>query len=190
MRLILSLCDYTGNWSQPYRDAGYVVEQVDIKRGGDVRLLPFSETKPYGIIIQPPCTHFASSGGRWWAGKGPQALLDGLALVDACLRTVAIYNPEWWVLENPIGRLSQYLGKPQFTFNPCEYAGWADNPDAEAYTKRTCLWGTFTPPEKKPVEPVLGSIMHTKYGGTAEDKHGKRSITPTGFARAFFQANQ
>lgn len=189
MKLILSLCDYTGKWSQPYRDAGYFVDQVDIKHGGDVRLLPYSDTKPHGIIMQPPCTHFASSGARWWAGKGEEKLLEGLQLVDACLRTVAIYNPEWWVLENPVGRLVHYLGEPQFMFDPCEYAGWADDPDAEAYTKRTCLWGNFAVPEKNAVEPVLGSLMH-RMSGESEDKHGKRSITPTGFARAFFEANK
>lgn len=31
---ILSLCDLTGVWSQPYRDAGYYVEQVDLQRDG------------------------------------------------------------------------------------------------------------------------------------------------------------
>ncbi len=188
MRLVLSLCDYTGNWSQPYRDAGFFVDQVDIKHGQDIRLLKHSSTRPWGIIMQPPCTHFASSGGRWWAGKGQEALLEGLQLVDACLRAVAIYNPDWWVLENPIGRLVDYLGKPQLMFNPCEYAGWADNPDLEAYTKRTCLWGNFNIPEKKPVEPVLGSMMH-RMSGSSEDKYGKRSVTPKGFARAFFEAN-
>ena len=25
-KVILSLCDYSGNWSQPYREAGYTVE--------------------------------------------------------------------------------------------------------------------------------------------------------------------
>lgn len=34
MRKILSLCDYSGSWSQPYRDAGYEVIQVDLQWGG------------------------------------------------------------------------------------------------------------------------------------------------------------
>jgi hypothetical protein len=187
--LILSLCDYTGNWSKPYRDAGYFVEQIDLKLGHDVRLLEYSQTRPHGIIMQPPCTHFAGSGARWWKSKGQDPLLGGLSLVDACLRTVAIYEPDWWVLENPVGRLSKYIGEATFTFDPCEYAGWADDPGAEAYTKRTCLWGKFHVPEKKPVEPVLGSIMHRMYGGASERTKEARSVTPTGFARAFFEAN-
>jgi hypothetical protein len=38
-QLILSLCDYTGEWSKPYRDNGYDVVQVDLAHGQDVRLL-------------------------------------------------------------------------------------------------------------------------------------------------------
>lgn len=38
MLTVLSLCDFTGNWSRPYREAGYDVRQVDLKDGEDVRL--------------------------------------------------------------------------------------------------------------------------------------------------------
>lgn len=54
MRRILSLCDYTGNWSQPYADAGYDVVRIDLQHGGDVRLLEM-DTKPvHGILAAPP----------------------------------------------------------------------------------------------------------------------------------------
>ena len=33
MKTILSLFDYTGNWSEPYRQAGYNVIQQDLKHG-------------------------------------------------------------------------------------------------------------------------------------------------------------
>lgn len=185
-RTILSLCDYTGIWSDPYREAGYDVIQVDIKHGDDVRLFEYPGLI-HGIIAQPPCTHFAGSGARWWADKGEEAIIEGIALVDACLRFVAVCSPEWWVLENPVGRLPNWLGKWKMNYQPHEYAGWADDPKTEAYTKRTCLWGEFTPPEKKDIGNQLGSVMHRL--GPSEDRAAKRSITPTGFARAFFAAN-
>ena len=142
--MILDLCSGTGAWSKPYRDAGYQVFEIDIKNGDDVRLI---ESDFYddveGILAAPPCTHLAGSGARWWKEKGESALLESLALVDACLRAVVIYEPDWWCLENPVGRLTTYLGRPKMYFHPWEYAGWADDPASEAYTKKTCLWGNF-----------------------------------------------
>lgn len=183
---VLSLCDRTGIWSEPFAAAGYRVLRWDLADGDDIRFKHWPG-KVHGVIAQPPCTHLAVSGARWWEVKGIDALAEAMSLVDACLRYVAACDPDWWVLENPVGRLTQMIGPPRFTFDPCEYAGWADDPDAEAYTKRTCLWGRFIVPERRPVDPVLGSLMH--FVRPSEDRAEKRSVTPRGFAQAFFAAN-
>lgn len=183
---ILSLCDYSGIWSDPYRQNGYEVIQVDIDLGQDMRLLEYPGPV-HGIIAQPPCTHFAASGARWWKEKGEQALIDGLALVDACLRFVAICEPKWWVLENPIGRLKHYIGNPVFKFQPHHYADLSDTPEKEEYTKKTCLWGKFNIPNPAYRPPTLGSMMHNLPPGP--NRVRKRSQTPQGFARAFYLAN-
>lgn len=182
-RLILSLCDFSGVWSEPYRVAGYDVIRVDLQDGQDVRLMQWIDTPIHGILAAPPCDHFALSGARWWASKGEQAILNGLAIVDATLRAVAIYRPVWWALENPVGRLRRWLGPPAWTFQPCDFG--------DPYTKRTHLWGHFTPPcplvsmtARCSVEPIMGSKMHTMI----RDKR-RRSETPAGFAQAFFEAN-
>jgi hypothetical protein len=187
MLTVLSLCDRTGIWSAPYAAAGCNVVRVDLSDGRDVRLMDFPGPV-WGVIAQPPCTHLAGSGARWWAGKGDAALLDAMSVVDACLRFVAVCRPAWWVLENPVGRLSRKLGPPAMTFNPCEFAGWADDSAAEAYTKRTCLWGDFARPVARPVAPTLGSKMHLL--PPSPERADLRSATPIGFARAFFAANQ
>ena len=184
-RVILSLCDYTGTWPEPYREAGYQVKQVDIKRGQDVRLMEHPGNV-HGILAAPPCTMFAVSGARWRAEEKEQGIYedkikDALALVDACLRFVATCDPAWWALENPVGTLHQWLGEPAMYFNPCDYG--------DPYTKKTCLWGDFTRPEKDPVEPTEGSKMWSNYGGKSEATKTARSTTPKGFARAFFKAN-
>lgn len=181
-RTILSLCDYTGNWSQPYREAGYEVIQVDLQHGKDVVLLPHLGTAVHGILAAPPCTHLARSGAQYWEAKGESALREALAVVDACLRAVVIYRPAWWALENPIGRLKVYLGEPAHRFDPCDYG--------DPWTKRTWLWGQFAPPmplwspSAKKVPPVLGDV--TTNGSKSKNR---RSATPKGFARAFFEAN-
>ena len=181
-RVILSLCDYSGAWSEPYRLAGYDVRRIDLQHGQDVRLIEHCGERIHGILAAPPCDHFALSGARWWESKGEQAAIDGLAVVDACLRAVAIYRPEWWALENPVGRLRRWLGPPAWSFHPCDFG--------DPYTKRTHLWGHFTPPcplicaAWQPVAASQGSKMHTMI----RDKR-RRSETPAGFAQAFFEAN-
>lgn len=184
MLTVLSLCDLTGNWSAPYREAGYHVIQVDLQAGQDVRTLAFPGGV-HGILAAPPCTAFAVSGARWWAAKGESALIDGLAVADACLRLVALCHPKWWALENPVGRLSRFYGKPQFTFDPCDFG--------DPYTKKTHLWGDFTPPlpifigQDRSVFPSEGSKMHRL--PPSRNRANLRSATPPGFAKAFFDAN-
>lgn len=186
---ILSLFDYSGIWSEPYRRAGYDVVQVDIKHGDDVRLVKHPG-KVHGIIMQPPCTHFAVSGARWWKQKGDEAIINGLELVNAGLRFVATCRPEWWVLENPVGRLKHYIGDWSHAYQPHEYAGYLDDPDEqdeERYTKKTCLWGDFNMPAPKDLGDLHGSKMHRL--PPTPDRAEKRSLTPRGFAEAFFLAN-
>jgi hypothetical protein len=179
MLTVLSLCDFTGNWSRPYRDAGYDVRQVDLKHGEDVRLFCALPYPVRGVLAAPPCTEFASSGARWWEDKGEKALLDALALVDACCRIIMIHRPQWWVIENPVGRLKHWLGEPVMAFDPADYG--------DPYTKRTLLWGRFNAPHKAPVPATEGSKMHLM--SPSPDRQAKRSETPMGFARAFFEAN-
>ena len=184
VKTILSLCDLTGTWPKPYADAGYNVISLDIQRGPeeDIRLLCVDELPAiHGVLAAPPCTHLAGSGARWWEAKGEAALLEGLALVDACLRIVMAVRPQWWCLENPVGRLVHYLGKPVMTFQPTDYG--------DSYTKRTCLWGDFnTDLPKTPCMATDGSKMHLMAPGPKRAE--LRSVTPPGFARAFYEVNQ
>jgi hypothetical protein len=176
-QLILSLCDYTGAWSQPYEDDGYEVVRVDVQHGQDVRLLELPDKPVHGILAAPPCTMFANSGARW--ERTTEQMLDALSVVDACCRIILMARPQWWVLENPAGKLSRYLGPPALTFQPNHYG--------DPYTKFTCLWGNFTAPRKSPVPATEGSKMH-RLAPSAE-RQMLRSVTPTGFAQAFFEAN-
>lgn len=179
-RVIYDLCAGTGSWSRPYTEAGYTVREIDIwKQNKDVRLLPFPDDPVHGVLCAPPCTVFANSGARW--ERSEEDILNGLSIVDACLRFVVMTKPKWWALENPIGKLQTYLGPPMFRFNPCDFGDY--------YTKQTLLWGSFTVPRFKPVPPLQGSRMQTRGGGGTEVAQRRRAITPKQFARAFFEAN-
>jgi hypothetical protein len=179
MLTVLDLCGGSGAWSQPYVDAGYDVLRIDIKSGHDVRRFPALPHPVRGVLAAPPCTEFASSGARWWDGKGEQALTDALAVVDACMRVILVHNPLWWAIENPVGRLRNWLGEPRMSFDPADYG--------DPYTKKTLLWGRFERPAKRPVPAFQGSMMHRLPPGP--DRAALRSVTPAGFARAFFEAN-
>ena len=202
-KIILDLCGGTGSWSKPYKEAGYDVRVIDPQEWieddfgtGDVRLFKKPKEKIYGILSAPPCTHFSGSGARHWKNKGAEPLIEGLSVVDACLRIVFITNPTFWVLENPVGRLKHYIGDAKCTFQPYQYG--------DAYSKRTCLWGDFNMPEPTDiVEPDMVEFVSKKgeikkmsrnyYDALKLPKNERsrlRSMTSPGFAQAFYKENK
>lgn len=174
-RLILDLCAGSGAWSAPYVDAGYLVLRVDLPE--DVRLYHHAAHRVHGILAAPPCRVFAASGARWQRTQAE--MLEALSVVDACLRMVAIHNPDWWALENPVGTLRRWLGPPTMRFDPADYG--------DAWTKRTLLWGRFTLPKPLAVLPEGPNPIHRM--APSPDRAARRAVTPAGFARAFFDAN-
>ena len=182
-KIILDLCGGTGAWSKPYRDAGYDVRLITLPEH-DVRDY-YPVDKVHGILAAPPCTHFSNSGAQYWKVKDQ----DGRTLTDTqvlthCLRIIAMATPVWWCMENPVGRFTQWMGKPVFKFDPCDFG--------DPYTKRTYLWGRFTIPAINRVEPIRvceqGSWVQ-RLGGSSIKTKELRSATPQGFANAFFVAN-
>jgi hypothetical protein len=159
----------------------------------------------WGVLAAAPCTDFASSGARWFAAKDADGrTAASVSIVRDCLRVVEVCRPTWWVLENPVGRIQSCvpeLGAPLLRFDPCDYAGHAADPASNAYTKRTALYGSFSPDlQHSRVEPVMyektkadgtvtrGSWMWATLGGKSERTKELRSNTPDGFATAFAEA--
>jgi len=194
-KVILDLAGGTGAWSLPYKEAGYKVIIIDKVQSdgfmgpvyGDVALFKKLPINIHGILAAPPCTMFCRAGYRW--KRTEEQYKEALRIVDACLRMVCIYNPKWWCLENPQGKLKKWIGDPVMMFQPYEYG--------DPYTKRTCLWGNFNIPEKNPVKPIKAHSGHHAIDAYLKKKGRKlgkqrsalRSITPQGFANAFFKAN-
>jgi hypothetical protein len=200
---LFSLCDYSGNWSAPYKAAGATVYRFDPKLETDESAGLYGWTvaelidrlgkdvpgRCDGLLMAPPCTDFSNACNRLWAEKD----IDGrtaasLGIVDGCLWLVDELRPSFWALENPRGRLwalRPQLGKP-FYFQPYHYG--------DPHTKLTGIAGRFVPPlplfiggnwEVKPD----GIPFDARYKGTGEGRRSERSMTPRGFARAFFLAN-
>ncbi|MGR9130797.1 hypothetical protein [Rhizobium leguminosarum] len=195
----------TGIAAQPWADAGIecwcVDTQHSIRRDrrdglinyvwGDAR----SWSPPAGLDILfvasfSPCTDVAGSGARDFEKKGGVMLRDAIELFEAG-RQCARWSGAPFYCENSVGVLSSipHIGKPDFYFHPHEYAGYAAEPETEAYTKKTCIWAGngFVMPPKRNVDPILGSKMHLL--PPSDDRANERSKTPSGWSNAVFQYN-
>ena len=195
-KIILDLCGGTGSWSKPYKDAGYDVRVITWPED-DCVLWP---SKPYeggrlpsqfksieeypevyGVLAAPVCTCFSGSGACW--PRTDSDMREALGLVSACIRIIWTLKPKFWAMENPVGKLRKWIGPPVFSFHPCDYG--------DPYKKKTLLWGEFNSNlVKNTVEPIIPSPLHQNYGGKSARTKEARSITPQGFAQAFFQANR
>lgn len=195
---ILSLFDWSGNWSRPYREAGYPVMQFDILTGTDLRTFDYTRIprgSVRGILAAIPCTDFARSGAQFWPAKDADGrTARSVELAERVMDLIEYHAPRWWVVENPEGRIGELVPRIGLqricTIQPKDYG--------DPYTKATVLFGHFCPYMVK--SPVRKYIRTIPSGHHAIDRHNaglypgiprhlRRSITPMGFARAFFQAN-
>lgn len=167
-------------------NAGYDVRLITLPDNDVLTYAPPNNV--YGILAAPPCTMFSLARTT---AKTPRNLRLGMETVEACLRIVWASRfagkLRFWALENPLGLLRDFLGKPAITFQPCDFG--------DAYTKKTDLWGRFIEPKKSPVlltaEMKLMCAKNTRPlpsipGGLA----ARRAVTPPLFAEAFFRANR
>lgn len=188
-RIILHLCATEGSDSKPYRDAGYDVRIIGEEIGVENFMPP---PNVYGIIANPPCTHFSVARSN---AKTPRDLQEGMRLVKECLRIIwqcqnkTEWKGDWssplkfWAMENPAtGFLRWFLGKPAFEYCQSEYG--------HHIKKRTALWGYFKTP-KRPLLfaqlPPLYTVGHK--GETSSHDMQTRSRCPIDFAKAFYEAN-
>lgn len=191
--VVLSLCDRTGNMVRPWAEAGYECWCVDIQHEGDkeidgiryigadvLRFLPPKQTKI--VFSFPPCTNLAVSGARWFVEKGLYGLARGIDIVERCA-AICEWSESPWMLENPVGVLSSYWRRPDYTFQPWNYG------DLES--KKTCLWtgGGFIMPEFENILKPEGVKESIWKAPPSADRGDLRSITFPGFAEAVFKAN-
>jgi hypothetical protein len=197
---VLSLCDRTTNMVRPWAEAGFECFCVDhqhpegehregniVTIGADIRTFRPPPRRYAIVFASPPCTNLAVSGARHMRAKGLPGLAEGAELVDACIR-ICEWSQAPWMLENPVSTLASYWRKPDFTFNPLDFGGYAGG-EGDGYTKKTCLWtdNNFRFPGKKPIPELRPLYIHNM--ARSSDRGDRRSVTPMGFARAVFEAN-
>jgi hypothetical protein len=195
-KIILDLCGGTGSWSRPYKEAGYDVRVITLPKYDVQTYKPPKNV--YGIFAAPPCTMF--SRARTTA-KTPRDFRGAMEIVSACLKIIwevqyeNRFNLKFWAIENPAGHLQRFLGKPAFKFHPYDFG--------DRHSKQTFIWGLFSEPKKHPIklseEEIIRSRNNTRKlppipegyipDGKMKPVQIRRSITPKGFADAFYKAN-
>lgn len=194
MKTILSLFDHSGIWSKYYKENGYNVVQIDIKNGINILTWDYKGIdNVYGILAAVPCTDYALSGARHFKRKDADGTtLQSQILVEKTREIIEYFKPKFWVVENPMSRihkLNHWLGDVMFKFNPCDFAGYGF--ENERYNKQTWLFGNFINPIKKRSEPIVKHFPGWKnLGGKSERTKELRSVTPEGFAFAFYESNK
>lgn len=203
-KIILHLCADIGSDSIYFqRDDNFEV----IKIGKDIGVENYHPPKNvYGIIANPVCTEFSIAKGFNATGD----LEKGMFLVNHCLRIIKECNPTFWLIENPAtGKLKDFLGKPDFIYQPWEFGS--------PWTKKTALWGKFNIPTKlfnkwEDLEKIDNLYIrgnrkkpslvylhkNDKYKikewewakDLIQDDMSLRSMCSDGFAKAFYLANK
>lgn len=200
-KTILHLCADIGSDSRPYCDAGYNVVLI----GREIGVENYHPEKGvYGVIANPVCTEFSIASGF----HKQNDYSKGMSMVMECKRIIRECDKlQFFVIENPaLGRLKDYLGKPNMTYEPWHYGS--------PWTKKTALWGVFNEPPKvysnwddvpkihelyiRPGRPkpslAFNHKSHKRYirewdQFSVYNDMEFRSLCPQTFAKAFMEAN-
>jgi len=185
--LVVSMFDFTGIASDPWRDKGYEVAQLDLLLGHD--LDADWRDRTVAVIGQPPCTDLTKAGAWMWEEKGEHRFRQALYMFGIPF-WVAYMSSATRVLmvENPAGRATRVYGKPKY-YQPWEYALLADTPESEHYRKLTGVWGHYRKPNKCPWGDK-DTVDTTRIVNAAPgpDRGLRRSVAPQGLWRALCEA--
>ena len=181
MRVLIA-CEFSGVTRDAFLACGHDAVSVDLLETeqpgphyiGDVRDLLYTGEWEL-MIANPPCTHLAVSGARWFAARRIQqreAVEFVRLLHDAPIRKICI--------ENPVSVLSTQLRAPDQIIQPSQFG----HPEK----KRTCLWLKNLPPltttnliPKRRREPM------NYYEEPSNDRWRNRSRAFAGIAKAMAQ---
>lgn len=196
---ILVACEFSGAVRNAFARKGHTVMSCDLLPGeglsdspGRVPLLDFTawpdfaNLPPYShyrgdvrdildegwdmMLAFPPCTYLAVSGARWWKGREKEqadALEFVRTLMDAPIPRIA--------LENPVGKISTAIRKPDQYIQPWQFG--------HGETKKTGLW-LKNLPKLTPTRVVEGRHPRVHLTPPGIDRWKERSKLLPGIAEA------
>lgn len=205
-KICVDLCRGLGGFSRAFEEKpDWKVISVDIDPKFkptlciDVTKIDWTEFKqtycegrsPDVLLASPPCERF-SIACRTWPKMGIKKAME---CVGACFEAVGVLKPKYWMIENPMGRLRWFLGKPGITIRQCDYGA--------PYQKKTDLWGNIPLPmvkgtkeaqfwvfkeghfNAKQAKPTPNFFIHGT-SGTGNGK-AKRAEIPLGLSQAILE---
>lgn len=129
------------------------------------------------LVCHPPCT-FVCGSGLHWISRG-RIESDGRPRAEhfeeAVQFALALWNcgVERVALENPIGALSRYIGKPSQIIQPYQFGDDA--------SKATCLWlkGGLPQLVADPAQRVPGRIVNGRERWANQTDSGQNKLPPS-----------
>ena len=193
---VIDLFSGLGGFSQAFVDRGHYVERYDFNE--DFQEVPHTTIKDVFdmtpidleiadiVLASIDCTHFSHAN--------PFPDKDGLRLskelTKHTLNIIHETNPQFWVIENPPGRIKKVLGPPVYK---TAWGYWGT-----PYLKPTWLWGKlplldwptrYTEPQPKDTWNLETFNTH-KFAYLCDRDPKKRSLVPYDFSLALCKATE
>lgn len=146
-RICLDLCAGLGGFSSAFEDAeNWRVVTVEIEEEfspdicADVLDLRPADLPAADVVLaSPPCTTFSKAcpSEKYWNPETKEPdhpkTRDHITLTHHVIGLIKALSPDYWFVENPVGRMRWILGQPAGTVSYCQYG--------KDVMKPTDLWG-------------------------------------------------
>ena len=180
---VLDLFAGLGGFSQAFAESDrwdVTTVEIDPEFDPDVTadvfdLRPSDFDQEFDVILAGhPCTLFSparnmtTGGDSEWDGDDPvgDAARDMVALAHHTVGLIHGLNPTYWFIENPTGRMSAVLGRPEAIITQCQYG--------EPYQKPTGLWGDHPPMTYRRCAP--GEACHSGGHYADGESDGRKGV--------------
>jgi hypothetical protein len=130
------------------------------------------------VLASPPCQEF-SPANNLNGDRDPSP--DAVALVYHAIGLIRGLSPDYWVLENPYGRLRTVIGHPDATVTYCQYG--------REQMKPTDLWGCHPPMTYRRCQRGDGCHDGNREGtNNYPEDAAEKSLVPYGLSDAIREA--
>jgi len=197
--LCVDLCSGLGGMSRAFVDAGWEVVTVDVEAKfnpticQDIRTVTkeiveqacrshLTQYDKVVVLASPPCQRFSIAMPKWPL----LGIREAFEIVGAVFGLIEEIKPDFWLVENPKGRLRWFVpNKPIATINLSDYGYPSKKP--------TDLWGNIPLPMIETIISFARIYSEKRQRQETWIQHqgrdpAKRAEMPLGLSKAILQA--